>query len=108
MRVGMERDEKASDSLKALNKKVLPVLCRLFYNKGLMPVETKRITRDILNIIGDGGLYSAAILNRKLERLGWGKDIVDNHIFVMLIYYLECEGTYNVEPYHELQNLIVE
>lgn len=95
----IELDNRASVSLKTLNKRVLPVLCRLFYKKGLMPVEIKRITKDILNIIGDGGFYSAAILNRKLESLGWGKNIVDNYIFDLIIYYLVWEGIYKVEAY---------
>jgi len=97
----MEWNKRTSDSLKTLNTKVLPVLCRRFYSKGLTPIEIKRITRDILIIIGHGGLYNADILNQKLERLGWGKNIVDNYIFEMLLYYLECEGTYKVEAYIE-------
>jgi len=76
----MEWDKRASDSLKALNKRVLPVLYRRFYNKGLMPIEIKRLTRDILNIIGYGGFYNTDILNQKLERLGWRKNIVNNYI----------------------------
>ena len=97
----MERDKRASDSLKALNKAVLPVLCRRFYDKGLMPIEIKRVIRDILNIIGNGGFYNAGILNQKLERLGWGKNIVDNFIFELILYYFEYEGTYKVEVYIE-------
>jgi hypothetical protein len=100
----MEWDKKASDSLKALNKRVLPVLCRWFYNKGLMPIEIKRLTIDILNIIGHGGFFSADILNKKPERLGWKKNIVDNYIFEILLYYLECEGAYNVEAYIKKNN----
>ena len=97
----MEWDKRASDSLKALNERVLPVLCQRFYNKGLMPIEIKRLTRDILNIIGNGGFYNAGILNKKLERLGWGKNIVDNYIFELILYYFEYEGTYKVEVYIE-------
>ena len=97
----MERDERAPDSLKALNKSALSVLCRRFYNKGLMPIEIIRLTKDILNIIGDGGIYNAGILNKKLERLGWKKNIVDNYIFELLLYYLECEGTYKVAAFNE-------
>jgi hypothetical protein len=97
----MEWNKRASDSLKALNKKVLPVLFRQFYNKGLVPIEIKRITRDILNIFGNGGFYNASILNKKLEHLGWGKNIVDNYIFELILYYLEYEGTYKVEVYIE-------
>jgi hypothetical protein len=97
----MEWDKNTSDSLKALNKKILPDLCQRFYNKGLMSVEVKRIIGDILNIIGDGGYYSADILNRKLERLGWKRNIVDIYIFELVLYYLKCEGTYNVEAYIE-------
>jgi hypothetical protein len=95
----MELGKRASDSLKTLNQQVLPDLCRRFYDKGLMPVEIERITKDILIIIGDGGFYSAAILNRKLESLGWRKDIVDNYIFDLIVYYLQWEGIYKVEAY---------
>lgn len=66
----MKCDKRASDSQTALNVSLLPVLCGRFYNKGLMPIEIKRLTRDILNIIGLGGFYNASILNQKLERLG--------------------------------------
>ena len=45
-----------------------------------MPIEIKRLTRDILNIIGYGGFYNTDILNQKLERLGWRKNIVNNYI----------------------------
>jgi hypothetical protein len=100
----MEWDKKTSDSLKALNKRVLPVLSQRFYNKGLMPIEIKRLTRDILNIFGNGGIYNAGILNQKLERLGWEKNIVDNYIFELILYYLESEGTYKVEAYIEKNN----
>ncbi|MGA8181207.1 MAG: hypothetical protein WB792_14195 [Desulfobacterales bacterium] len=99
--VKMEQDKRASDSLEALNDKVIPVLCRQLGNKGLMPIEIKGLTRDILNIFGQGGLYNAGILNRKLERLGWQEDILDNATFELILYYLECEGTYTVESYVE-------
>ncbi|HAY39555.1 MAG TPA: hypothetical protein DCY53_09575 [Desulfobacteraceae bacterium] len=100
----MEWDKRASDSLKALNARVLLVLCQRFYNKGRLPIEIKRLTRDILNIIGNGGFYNAGILNQKLERLGWGKNIVDNFIFELILYYFEYEGTYKVEFY--IENLV--
>ncbi|MEJ2657898.1 MAG: hypothetical protein P8012_12000 [Desulfobacterales bacterium] len=95
----IEQDNRASDTLKALNESVLPVLCRRLYQKGLTPIEVKGLTRDILNIIGDGGLFSVDILNRNLERLGWGRNVVDNYIFDLILYYLECEGTFKIEAY---------
>ena len=95
----MEWNKRTSESLTELNKRVLPVLCRQFYSKGLMPIEIKRLTRDILIIIGHGGFYNAGILNQKLERLGWEKNIVDNYIFELILYYLECEGTYKAEAH---------
>lgn len=103
----MEWDKRTSDFLRTLNAKVVPVLVQRLYKKGLMPIEVKRLGRDILNIIGDGGFYSAAILNRKLERLGWEKNIVDNYIFELIVYYLECEGTYNVEPFTSIDSNLI-
>lgn len=104
----IERDKTISDSLKALNQRVLPGLCRRLGNKGLTPVEIKLLTEDILNIFGHGGLYSAGILNRRLEYLGWGKNILDNDLFDLILYYLECEGTYTVESYIEKNQWLYE
>jgi hypothetical protein len=93
----MEQDKSTFDSVKALNKRIIPVLYRRLYDKGLMPVEIIRLTKDILNIIGHGGFYNAGILNRRLERLGWEKNIVDNYIFELILYYFEYEGAYQIE-----------
>lgn len=100
----MEWDKRASDSLEALNERVIPVLCRRLCNRGLMLIEIKKLTRDSLNIFGHGGFYNANILNQKPERLGWEKNIVDNYIFELLLYYFECEGTYKVEAYIKKNN----
>jgi len=100
----MNWDKRSSDSQTALNVRILPVLCRQFYNKGLMPIEIIRLTRDILNIIGFWGFYNVSILNQKLECLGCEKNIMDNYIFELLLYYLECEGTYKVEAYVKKNN----
>ena len=99
----MDWYKKESHSQKKLNERVLPVLCRQLYKKGLMPIEVKRLTRDILNIIGHGGFYNAGILNWKLERLGWERNIVDSYIFDLILYYLESEGAYKVEVYTSIE-----
>ena len=104
----IERDKTISDSLEALNQRALPVLCRRLTNKGLPPVEIQRLCSDILNIIGHGGLYNTGILNRRLEHLGWGKNILDNDLFDLILYYLECEGTYTVESYVEKNQWLYE
>jgi hypothetical protein len=95
----IKRNKTISDSLKALNQRVLPILCRRLGSKGLTRVEIKLLTEDILNIFGHGGFYSTGILNRKLEHLGWGKNILDNHLLDLILYYLEREGTYTVISY---------
>jgi hypothetical protein len=97
--IKMERYKTISDSMEALNQRVLPILCQRLSNKGLTPVEIQRLCSDILNIIGQGGFYNASILNWNLEYSGWGKNIVDNSIFELILYYLDCEGTYTVERY---------
>ena len=97
----MEENQKTPDFLEALNEMVLPVLCRRLGNKGLMPIEIQRLTIDILNIFGQGGLYNAGVINQKLEHLGWEKNILDDYTFELIVYYLECEGTYTIEGYIE-------
>ncbi len=88
------------DFLKALNMRdILVVLCQRLYNRGLMPFDIQRLTNDILNIIGNGGIFSVGILNQELGRLGWDKNIVDDYNFELILFYLECEGTYKVEAH---------
>lgn len=65
-------------------------------NKGLMLVEISRLVRDVYNIVEEGGEFTVASVNERLERLGWGGQIMDDFTFDIIMFLLEAEDNYEV------------
>lgn len=80
--------------------KILETICTRLFHNGLMPVEIKRLVKDVLNIIEYGGIFNHAILQQELEGLGWEDNIFDSHTLELILCYLECEGTYKVKIFN--------
>ncbi len=79
---------------------ILDILFRRLLKKGLMPYEIPRLIKDVLIIVNNGGAFTVAAVNRKLDCLGWKGHIMDEYIFELILFFLECEGTYHVEKYN--------
>lgn len=79
--------------------KILEAICIRLLHKGLMPVEIKRLVKDVLNIIEGGGIFNHAILQQEIARSGWEDHILDSYTFELILYYLEREGTYKVKTF---------
>lgn len=65
--------------------------------RGLMPMEIERLVEDAFSILGRGGTFTMASLNRLLESLGWHEEVVDTISFRLIIYLLEKEHSYEVQ-----------
>ena len=78
-------------------EKIVELLLHTLSNKGLTPVEIPRLVKDVLNIVGDGGDFTASTINNKLEMLGWDKAVVDQFTFELIIALLEEEGGYAIQ-----------
>ena len=65
--------------------------------RGLTPVEIPRLIKDVHDIVGDGGQFTVASINRTLERLGWRKNTMDAFSFELIVFLLENEYDYEVE-----------
>ncbi len=65
--------------------------------RGLMSVEILRLIKDVLNIVGDGGNFTVASINKELERLGWRERIMDETSFELITFILENEYDYEVK-----------
>ena len=48
-----------------------------FRAKGFMPVEIQGLTKDVLKILGNVRPCSREAVNREMEDLGWGIEIID-------------------------------
>ncbi len=55
-----------------------------FQNKGFMPIERPELIKDILNIMGTQKPCTIATIDRELEDLGWGINVIDNDTFALM------------------------
>ena len=68
-------------------------------DRGMMPVEITRLIKDVFNIIRDGGSFTVSSINKALESLGWGDQIMDEISFELIIFLMETEHEYEVKKY---------
>jgi hypothetical protein len=59
--------------------------------RGVPPNHVPGLIRDVCSIVGDGGLLTSFLVNRGLERLGWGKEALDETTFQLIVSVLEDE-----------------
>ena len=58
-------------------------------NRGLLPIEIKRIIKDAFNILGEERGLSLIAIDQKLQVLGWRKHIIDEPCFGLVTYLYE-------------------
>jgi hypothetical protein len=58
-------------------QKVSEVLISRLQKKGLTPVETRRLIKDVVHIISKNKNLTATIINKALNQLGWDGYPVD-------------------------------
>jgi hypothetical protein len=79
------------------NRNICDTLFGRLTARGLMSVEILRLIKDVLNIVRDGGDFTAASINHELERLGWREQVMDETSFELIIFILENEYDYEVK-----------
>jgi hypothetical protein len=67
---------------------LLDKLCR----RGLLLGQIPRFLKDVLNITGGYASMTTADLNQRLQRLGWGEQVMDAYTLELVIYLLENQG----------------
>jgi hypothetical protein len=71
---------------------ILQLLLDKLCCKGLLLGQAPRFLKDVLNIINGAAGVTAADLNKRLHRLGWGDEIMDAYTLELVIYLLENQG----------------
>ena len=74
------------------------LICRLT-ERGMALDHIPGLVRNVLQIIGDGGLFTTQLVNGQLEQLGWGPEVLDETSFQLIVYILESEWGYRVNHY---------
>jgi hypothetical protein len=68
--------------------------------RGVFLAQIPAFVRNVLGIVGKGGLFTTRIINEQLERLGWGPETLDEMSFQLLVHILESDLGYRVRHYH--------
>jgi hypothetical protein len=77
----------------------LRFLIERLMDKGIPPSHISGLVRNVLNVIGDGGLFTTELVNEQLELLGWGPQVLDETSFQLIVSVLESDFGYRVSHY---------
>ena len=59
-------------------------LSMMFQTKGFMPIEIPELVKDVLDIIYHQEFRTITAIDRELEELGWGLNIMDNKTYELI------------------------
>jgi len=72
------------------------VLVSRLVARGISLAQIPTLVRNVLGIIGNGGLFTTRMIN---EQLGWGDEVLDEVSFQLIVYILESDLGYPVRHY---------
>jgi hypothetical protein len=78
---------------------VREALLRRLSARGVPLNHVPGLIRTVCSIVGDGGLFTPYMINQKLERLGWGKEVLDETSFQLIVAVLEGDWGYRVRRF---------
>ena len=55
-----------------------------FQTKGFMPIEIPGLIQDVFNMLDKGRYCTISNINKELEDLGWGIEIMDNVTYELI------------------------
>lgn len=67
--------------------------------RGFVLEHIPGMVRNVLHLIGEGGVFTTEMVNQELEALGWGPEALDEISFQLIVYILESEFGYRVSHY---------
>ena len=77
----------------------LKLLIHRLIERGFYPDHIPRLVRDVIRIIGQGGVFTTRLVNDRLGQLGWGSELLDETSFQLIVHILESEWGYKVRHY---------
>ena len=67
--------------------------------RGILLDHIPALVRDVVRIIGEGGVFTTRLVNARLRQLGWGSELLDEPSFQLILQILESEWGYGVRHY---------
>ena len=90
-----------SNTLKAVIEmaSVWEFLINQLVAREIFHAQIPEFIEDVFSIIGNGGDFTTRFVNARLERLGWGPEVLDEATFQLIVYILKSEWVYRVRHY---------
>ena len=63
----------------------LELLIYRLIQRGFSPDHISRLVRDVIRIIGQGGVFTTRLVNVRLGQLGWDYELLDEASFIKSI-----------------------
>jgi hypothetical protein len=70
--------------LKTKMENRLDDLCLRFQTKGFIPIEIPGLMKDVFDVVNNPVYSTLTDINRELEDLGWGIEIVDDATYELI------------------------
>ena len=77
----------------------LQLLIYRLTERGIPIDHIPALVRDVVRIIGEGGVFTTRLVNARLGQLGWGFELLDETSFQFIVHILESEWGYRVRHY---------
>ena len=77
----------------------LQLLIYRLTERGIPIDHIPALVRDVVRIIGEGGVFTTRLVNARLGQLGWGFELLDETSFQFIVHILESEWGYGVKHY---------
>ena len=77
----------------------LELLTYRLIQRGFSPDHIPKLMRDVIRIVGEGGVFTTKLVNVRLGQLGWGCELLDETSFQLSVHFLESEWGYRVRHY---------
>lgn len=78
---------------------VLDTLFSRLSVRGLPSEHVPGLIREVCRIVADSRFLTSGVVNSRLERLGWGGQVLDETTFRLIASLLETECGYRVRRY---------
>ena len=76
---------------------IIGTISKKLKDRGLIPVEIKRLIKDVANVMSNGKYSTPVYVKQNLERLGWEGYVLDNNILELISLFLSDQKIYRKE-----------
>ncbi len=67
--------------------------------QGLMLVDSRRLIKDVIDLLCEGGFFTVDSVNSHLEQIGWNQQMLDTESLELIISLVKNEYDFSVKTH---------